>query len=115
MAEGPRDPIAEGVKELVKQLPVKAAYNDALSPAAKEAGAALKDVVKALYLAVGAPIQYLAAWQDRSRAFLDKAVRRIPEDKRVLPLPQILGPVLEGIRYEPEGTPLDEMKCFPSC
>lgn len=109
MTERPDDPVTEGVKELVKQLPVKAVYDDALAPAAREAGAALKDIVKALQLAVGAPIQYMAAWQDRYKAFLDRSVRRIPEENRIQPPPQILGPVLEGIRYEPEDTPIDEM------
>jgi hypothetical protein len=36
-------------------------------------------------------------------------VHRVPEQQRVAPPIQILGPVLESIRYEPEGTPVDEM------
>jgi Abortive infection alpha len=39
----------------------------------------------------------------------DRSVRQVPEEQRVSPAPQILGPVIEGIRYEPEGTPIDEM------
>jgi hypothetical protein len=54
-------------------------------------------------------VQYLAAVQDRYRRFLDKSVRRVSEQHRISPAPQILGPVLEGIRYEPEDTPIDEM------
>jgi hypothetical protein len=30
-------------------------------------------------------------------------------ERRIAPAPQILGPVLEAIRYEPEATPIDEM------
>jgi hypothetical protein len=64
--------------------------------------------VKTIQLAL-APIQFLSAYQDRLRGFIDSAVRRVPEKRRVSPAPQILGPVIEGIRYEPEGTPIDEM------
>jgi hypothetical protein len=33
----------------------------------------------------------------------------VPEERRISPAPQIAGPVLEAIRYEPEGSPIDEM------
>ena len=94
--------------ELAKQLPVRAFYDDALSPAAKQVGQFGQDLLKVIQLAV-APVQYVAALQDRYRQFLDKSVRRVPEENRVAPPPQILGPVLEGVRYETEGTPIDEM------
>jgi hypothetical protein len=102
------DPTTEFAKELARQLPVREAYKDIAAPGAKQAGQLLEDVVKALQLAL-APVQLLGALQDRYRNFLDKSVRRVPEDRRVSPAPQIVGPVLEGIRYEPEGTPIDEM------
>nr|WP_223217091.1 DUF4393 domain-containing protein [Rhizobium cauense] len=56
-----------------------------------------------------APIQVTAALQDRFRDFLDRTIRRVPEDRRVSPPPQIAGPVFEGLKYEEAGTPLDEM------
>ena len=87
-----------------KQVPVR----DALQAPAQQTGQILEDVVKTLHLAL-APVQYVAALQDRYRAFLDRAVRRVPEAQRISPPPQILGPVIEGLRYEPEGTPIDEM------
>ena len=99
----------EFAKELAKQLPVKDLYEDAGSPAAKQVGQIGEDLVKVVQLALGAPIQYFAALQDRYRRFLDTSVRRVPEHHRIAPAPQILGPVLEGIRYEPENTPIDEM------
>jgi hypothetical protein len=98
----------EFAKELAKQLPVKAIYEDAAALAAKQAGELFQDLVKALQLAL-APVQLLGAIKDRYRKFLDTAVRRVPEANRVSPAPQIIGPVLEGVRYEPEGTPIDEM------
>lgn len=102
------DPAAEFAKELARQLPVKNIYDDVGSPPAKQAGQLLQDIMKALQLAL-APVQYAAALQDRYRRFIDGSVRRVPEDRRICPAPQIVGPVLEGIRYEPEGTPIDEM------
>jgi hypothetical protein len=108
MSEYSDDPTTEFAKELARQLPVKTAYKDIASPAAKQTGQLLQDVVKAVQLAL-APVQLFAALQDRYRNFLDISVRRVPEDRRVSPPPQIIGPVLEGIRYEPEGTPIDEM------
>jgi hypothetical protein len=98
----------EFAKELARQLPVKSIYKDAAAPAARQTGQLLEDLVKVLQLAL-APVQLLGAIQDRYRKFLDTAVRRIPEANRISPAPQIIGPVLEGIRYEPEDTPIDQM------
>ena len=108
MPDGQDDLAAEIAEELVRQIPVKDVYEDVASPAAKQAGALLEDAIKVLRLALF-PLQYASALQDRYKAFLDKSIRRVPEDNRVPPAPQIIGPVLEGIRYEPEGTPIDEM------
>jgi hypothetical protein len=89
--------------ELVKQAPIKEVYQDGLAPAVRETGSALADFVKTLRLAL-APLQFTAALQDRYVNFLNSSVRQIPEDRRILPAPQILGPVLEAIKYEPEDT-----------
>jgi Abortive infection alpha len=98
----------EFAEELAKNLPVKEIYRDAAAPAAKQTGQLLEDLVKVVQLAL-APVQYLGALQDRYRDFLNSAVHRVPEHRRVAPAPQILGPVLEGVRYEPQGTSIDEM------
>lgn len=101
--------ITKAAEGLAKQvLPVKEAYDDAVSPAAKQVGNLLSDLTKTIMLVL-APVQLAGAYQDRLRDFLDKSVRKVPEKDRVSPPPQILGPVLEGIRYEPEDTPIDEM------
>lgn len=94
--------------EVAKQIPVKDAYDDALKPGARQMGTLVEDLTKVILLGL-APVQLAAALQDRYRAFLDRSVRRIPEADRVLPAPQILGPVLEGIKYEPEDSPISEM------
>lgn len=46
--------------ELVKQLPVKDAYSDVMSPGAKQVGGAIEDITKTLRLAL-APFQVGAA------------------------------------------------------
>jgi hypothetical protein len=102
------DPGEKFVEEIAGKLPLQAAYNDLLSPGAAEAGRAIENIVKTLHLALF-PIQFLGAFQDRLSNFIDNSVRRVPEEKRVAPAPQILGPIIEGIRYEPEGTPIDTM------
>lgn len=102
------DPSEEFIKDLVKQLPVKDLYDDSLKKPAKEIGDLSSDLIKVISLAL-APIQYLAALQDRYRNFLDQSVRRVPEKQRIRPAPQILGPVLEGIKYEPDSTIIHEM------
>ncbi|MCA1510255.1 DUF4393 domain-containing protein [Bradyrhizobium sp. NBAIM01] len=94
--------------ELVKQVPIKEAYQDGVSPAMRETGSALADFVKTLRVAL-APLQFTAALQDRYVAFLDRSVRKIPEERRILPAPQIAGPILEAIKYEPDDTPIAEM------
>lgn len=108
MSEAPKDPTLAFAEELAKQLPVKAAYRDVVKPGAKQAGQLVQDMVKTIQLAL-APLQFAGAYQDRLRAFIDRAVRTVPEANRLSPPPQILGPIVESIRYEPEGTPLDEM------
>jgi Abortive infection alpha len=98
----------EIVKAIAKQLPVKAAYTDAIKPAAKQLGHLGEDILKALRLALF-PVTVAAGLHDRFERFVKHAVARIPEKKRVSPAPQIVGPVLEGVRYEPEGTTIDQM------
>lgn len=108
MAEVPKDPTSAFAEELAKQLPVKAIYEDAAKPAAQQIGQILQDLAKTIQLAL-APLQFAGAYQDRLRKFIDRAVRAVPEEKQVSPAPQILGPIVEAIRYEPEDTPIDQM------
>ncbi len=108
MSDTPKDPTTAFAEELAKQLPMKAAYRDVVKPAAKQTGQLAQDLIKTIQLAL-TPLQFAGAYQDRLRAFIDRSVRSVPEADRVSPAPQILGPIVEGIRYEPEGTPLDEM------
>jgi hypothetical protein len=102
------NPAIEVAKDLVRQLPAKQVYEDGLQQPVQQIGSIATDLLKTVHLAL-APIQLTAALQDRFRTFVNRAVRQVPEERQVAPPPQILGPVLEGIKYEPEGTPIDEM------
>lgn len=102
------NPIDKVAEELAKKLPVKQIYNEALSGAVTQVGHSLTDVAKAIRLVL-LPVEIAGAYHERISRFLDRAVRGVPEDQRTAPAPQILGPVLEGIRYEPEGTDIEEM------
>lgn len=94
--------------EVAKQIPIKEVYDDTIKPTVRQFGSLAEDLAKTILLFL-APLQITGAIQDRFRDFLDKSIRRIPEDSRIAPSPQILGPVLEGIRYEPEDSPITEM------
>ncbi|MES5044543.1 Abi-alpha family protein [Rhizobium nepotum] len=107
MAE-PADIATAIATEVAKQLPVKDAYDDAVKPAAQQLGNITADIAKTILLVL-APLQLTGALQDRFRAFLDRSVRNVPEERRLPPPPQILGPVLEGIRYEPSDSSITEM------
>ena len=95
------------LNELAKSIAPEV-YKDALQPSAREAGGALVDIIKTLRLALF-PFQFCAAWQDRLKIFIDTSVRKVPSDRRQPPPVQILGPVLEAIRYEPADTPIDRL------
>ena len=100
--DGGPDRLDDVVSEIVRQLPIRDLYEDAIREPGKELGGAVGDIVKAVRLAL-APIQFLAALQDRYVRFLDQSVRKVPEDRRIPPAPQILGPVLEGFSPAPGG------------
>jgi hypothetical protein len=98
----------EFAKEIAKQFPVKAAYEDAVQPAARQTGKLAEELIKAIRLALF-PIQLLAAAQDRFRKFVRTAVDRVPTDKRISLSPEIVGPILEGVRYERQGGSVEQM------
>ena len=69
-------------------------YDDGLSTPVKESGKMLTDGVKALRL-LGAPLQLAAGFQDRLEGWIDRVVRKIPEE-RLQPVPARLGGRLFG-------------------
>src|ERR1700756_308004 len=69
------------VKAIAKQLPVIAAYTDAIKPAAKQLGHLGEDILKALRLALF-PVTVAAGLHDRFERFVKHAVARVPEKHR---------------------------------
>jgi hypothetical protein len=104
----PDEPSMDIVKAIVDRLPVKEVYGDALKEPAREISNIVTDLLKTVRLVL-APFQVTVAVQDRVIEAIDRSIRRVPEQQRIPPAPQILGPVLEGIRYEPEDTPIYKM------
>lgn len=95
-------------REIFQALPLKEFYADSLAPGARVMGSIVEDVMKAIHIAL-APIQLAGVGQDRFRRFIEKARNNVAMERQIMPAPQVIGPVLEAIRYEPEGTPLEEM------
>jgi hypothetical protein len=83
-------------------------YDDAISPLAKELGKIGGDVGKTARLLL-APLQLAATLQKRLDGFLERAAKRVPEDRRIEPPPEVLGPALEHMKWLQEGTPLWRM------
>ncbi len=83
----------------------KQAYDDAVSPAAKEVGKTGGDLVKALRLFT-APLQLMAAWQDRLTAYLEKVRLSVPERNQIEAPASIAGPILERLKYLEEDNHL---------
>jgi hypothetical protein len=105
MSENDKSDLA---KAILNALPLKEIYSDAVAPGAKVAGQIVEDVMKAIQIAL-APVQLAGVAQDRFRRFIDKSRARVSPETQILPAPQIIGPILEGIRYEPEDTPIDKL------
>ncbi|MFH2046714.1 MAG: Abi-alpha family protein [Pseudomonadota bacterium] len=96
------------LEDIAKRLPVEKAYFDALQPAFREIGDVARNTIKASRFIL-APIDYLAAQQDRYQSFLKKVNERVPEERMIPAHPQISGPVIEGLRYIEKDSILAEL------
>ncbi|MDE2028828.1 MAG: hypothetical protein KGJ11_09855, partial [Candidatus Omnitrophica bacterium] len=100
----------EIVKDLAKILDtktVKKFYKDGLSSPVKESGEILTDVIKTVRL-FSAPFQVAAAYQDRLKYWIDKVVRKVPEERRIQAPSSIAGPIFEELRYLEDGDVIAE-------
>lgn len=88
----------EKLSNILGQDTVKKIYEDAASQPLQEGGNALTDLIKAARLFT-APIQLLAAWQDRLSIFLDKVRRNVKEENQMEAPSSISGPVIERLKY----------------
>ncbi|MDF2120331.1 Abi-alpha family protein [Roseiarcaceae bacterium H3SJ34-1] len=93
---------------LGKLIPVGKLYDDALSGPAKEVGKLGTDALKTARLIL-APLQLVAAYQDRFERMCERIGKRVPEERRQEPPIEIAGPTLEKLRYVAEGSELSDM------
>jgi hypothetical protein len=100
--------VVESVAKIAdSQLAIKA-YDDLLADAMKEGGKALADVIKGLRLFT-TPFQFLALWQDRLMARLERARAKVPEDRQQEAAPSIALPILMDLRFMEDENPLSEL------
>jgi hypothetical protein len=90
-------------KELLNKV-----YDDAVSPSAKQIGRLGEDVIKTARLLLS-PLQVTAAVGDRLEAMIERIAKRVPEDRRIAPQAEIVGPVIEHMRFINATSPLSAM------
>lgn len=96
------------VKSLFPEKVVEKAYDDIVSSPAKELGKVGTDVVKAMRLLL-APLQIAAALQDRLERMIARIANRVPEERRIAPPAEVIGPALEHMKFLEEENPLWQM------
>lgn len=83
-------------------------YDDALSPAMREASKIGVDAVKTFRLILS-PIQFTAMWNGRLEYYLSKAINSVPEGNRIAPVESLAIPITEKLKYHEESNPLSEL------
>ena len=89
----------------VAKVVAKEFYGDALAPAAREVGLALGDLAQTMRVA---GLEFGAITRERVERLFARAISEVPPERRIAPKSEILGPILEGVRYREEGTPIEE-------
>lgn len=97
-----------GTGQIINSEVAKRTYSEGLSPAMKQIGGLTEDVVKSCRLCL-APIQYLAAFQDRFQSFCEKVRTKVPEDQQQDAPPEIAKPVIEAFASTSDDSPLMAM------
>jgi hypothetical protein len=97
-----------GAGQIIDSEVVKRTYDDALSPTMRELGGISADTFKAFRLFT-APIQLMAAYQDRFRAFCEKVRNKVPEEQQREAPAEIGRPVMEAFASTSDDSPLMAM------
>jgi hypothetical protein len=97
-----------GAGEIINSQVAKWTYKDGLSPAVKQVGALTTDTLKSLRLFT-APLQLLAAYQDRFEKFCARVRERVPESEQCDAAPEIARPVMEAFASTSDGSPMMSM------
>ncbi|PWK82131.1 DUF4393 domain-containing protein [Fulvimonas soli] len=100
---------AKAVAELAKSVPI---YQDAIQPAAKEAGKSLHLVTRAVNAAL-TPVEGLVWGVERIRDFVRERVaaklENVPPEEVQQPKPHIAVPAIEALRYTGAESELSEL------
>lgn len=83
-------------------------YDDALSPALREASKIGVDAVKVIRLALF-PLQFGGALQDRLDKYLARAIGQVPEQNRIAPVESLALPIAEKLKFQEETSPISEL------
>ncbi len=97
--------------DLIKSVPEKVledAYSDAVSGALKEAGKAGVDLVKTIRLALF-PLQFTAMLQDRLARYIERSLKRVPEQNLIAPVESLALQVTDRLRMQDDGSVIGEM------
>lgn len=97
-----------GAGEIINSQIAKWTYEDGLSSSVKQVGALTTDTLKALRLFT-APLQLLAAYQDRFEKFCDRVRERVPESEQCEAAPEIARPVMEAFASTSDDSPMMSM------
>ncbi|MBP2572423.1 hypothetical protein J2767_003601 [Agrobacterium tumefaciens] len=55
------------------------------------------------------PFQISGALQDRLERYIDRAIRQVPEKRRIEPVESVAYPIVEKLRFQPEHDPITEL------
>jgi hypothetical protein len=66
------------------------------------------DILKTIRLIL-APLQLSAAWQDRLSSYIERAIKKVPESRRIMPAESIALPAAERLRFQEESNPITEL------
>lgn len=97
-----------GVGKIIDSEIAKESYKDAVSPAMKELGGLTQDAVKTFRLFT-APVQILAAYQDRFGSFCDRVRNKVPNEFQQPATANIAKPVMEAFAFTEDDSPLMSM------
>jgi hypothetical protein len=100
---------AKAIAELAKSVPI---YQDAIQPAAKEAGKSLQLVARAVNAAL-APVEGLVWGVEKIKDFVRDRVasklNNVPPEDVVQPKPHVAVPAIEALRYTGQESELAEL------
>lgn len=97
-----------GAGEIINSQVAKWAYEDGVSSSVKQVGALTTDTLKTLRLFT-APLQLLAAYQDRFEKFCDRVRDRVPESEQCEAPAEIARPVMEAFASTSDDSPMMSM------